>query len=207
MSDSGNAHGWAAIKSKYGGRVILAAVFFVLFIAAGVWAYNHFAKPQPVTYMPQQQAETPQGVQSAANNAKVHISPGQAAEVAQAVQEAKMRPPDQTIQTTGAGMTQALASVQQQTGAHLQIVTDPAKPDKPPDKPKPEEPVNLNVYNIKAYPKRMLEVTVYRNAADVAYLTRVQVFGATGYLGPVASYDADRSSKIRIGARLTIPLD
>ncbi|MDT8901814.1 hypothetical protein [Anaeroselena agilis] len=189
-------------------KIILAALLLAVFLAAAVWAYNHCAKTQPVTYEPQQQAETPQGVQTAANNAGVHVSPDQAQEVAQAVQEAKPWTPDQVIQTTGAGMTQALANVQQQTGAQVQIVTDPAKPDKPPDKPKPEESVNLNVYNVKAYPKRMLEVTVYRDAADVAYMTRVTVFKRTGYLGPVVSYDADRAGeKVRIGARLTIPLD
>ncbi len=202
------ARGWAAIKSKYGGRVIPVAFLLVFCLAVGIMAYNHFTKPQPVTYESQHQAETPQGVQEAANNAGVHISPGQAQEVAQAVQEATTRPPDQVVATTGAGMTQTLASVQQQTGADFQVVTDPAKPDKPPDKPKPAEPVNLNVYNIKAYPKHLIEVTAYQNAADVAYMTRVTVFKRTGYLGPVASYDADRAgSKTRIGIRLSVPLD
>ncbi len=199
------ARGWQSLKSKFGGRVILAAVLIVVLIAAAVWAYNRWHQPQPV-YMPQQQAETPQGVQAAADKAGVHISPGQAEEVAQAVHETATRPPDQIIQTTGAGMPQALASVQ--GGAQLQIVTDPAKPDKPPEKPAADQPVNLNVYNIKAYPKHLLEVTVYQNAGDVAYMTRVTVFKRTGYLGPVVSYDADRAgSKVRIGVRLTIPMD
>ncbi len=200
------ARGWEAIKSKFGGRVILAVVLIVIFIAAGVWAYNHWHQPQPVTYMPQHQAETAQGVQEAANTAGIHISSGQAQEVAQAVQEATTRPPDQVVTTTGAGMTQTLASVQ--GGAQLQIVTDPVRPDKPPDKPAADQPVNLNVYNIKAYPKHLLEVTAYQKAVDVAYMTRVTVFKRTGYLGPVVSYDGDRAgSKVRIGMRLSVPLD
>lgn len=189
---------------KYGLAVLLPAIFIV----AAVWAYNHWHHPQPVTYLPQHQAETPQGVQEAANNAGVHISPGQAQEVAHAVHEATTRPPDRVIQTTGAGITQALDSVQQQTGVQIQIVTDRAKPDNPPEKPKPDQAVTLNVYNTKVYPKHLLEVTVYRNAADVAYMTRVTVFKHTGYLGPVVSYDGGRAgSKVRVGARLTIPLD
>lgn len=202
------ARGWEAIKSKYGGRVILVAVLFAVLVAATVWGYNHWHQPQPVTYEPQQHAETPQGVQAAADNAGVHISSGQAKAAANAIKEAATRPPDQVVQTIGAGMTQALADSRKQTGAQVQIVTDPARPDKKPEKPADEQSVNLNVYNIKAYPRHLLEVTVYKNAADVAYMTRVQVFGATGYLGPVVSYDADRAgSKTRIGIRLSVPLD
>ena len=187
-------------------KVILAALLLAIFLAAGVWAYNYWHQPQPVTYMPQYQAETPLGVQEAANNAGVHISPGQAVEVAHAVHEATTRPPDQVVTTTGAGMPQALASVQ--GGAQLQIVTDPSKPDKPPDKPAADQPVSLNVYNIRAYPKHLLEVTAYHRAGDIAYMTRVQVFKRTGYIGPVVSYDADRAgSKVRAGVRLSVPLD
>ncbi|MDT8901179.1 hypothetical protein [Anaeroselena agilis] len=186
-------------------KYILAALLVAIFLAAAVWAYNHWHQPQPV-YMPQHQAETPQGIEAAANNAGMHISPGQAQEVSQAVQEATTRPPDQIIQTTGAGMPHALSSVQ--GGAQLQIVTDPSKPDQKPDKPTADQPVNLNVYNIKVYPKHLLEVTAYQNAADVAYMTRVTVFKRTGYLGPVVSYDADRAgSKVRVGVRLSVPLD
>lgn len=202
------ARGWEAIKSKYGGRVILAVILFAVLVAAAVWGYNHWHQSQPVTYEPQQQAETPQGIQEAADNAGVHISPGQAQEAAQAIKEATARPPDQIIHTTGAGMAQALADSRKQTRAQVQIVTDPEIPNKLPDKPAADQPVALNVYNIKAYPKHLLEITAYRNAVDAAYMTRVQVFGATGYLGPVVSYDADRAGgKVRIGARLTIPLD
>jgi hypothetical protein len=202
------ARGWEAVKNRYGGRVILAVILFAVLIAAAVWAYNHWHQPQPVTYESQQQAETTQGVREAAENAGVHITPGQAQEAAQAIKDAATRPPDQVIQSTGAGMEQALADSRKQAGAQAQIVTDPARPDKPPEKPAADQPVNLNVYNIKPYPKHLLEVTVYRNAADVAYMTRVQVFGATGYVGPVVSYDADRKgSKTRIGIRLSIPLD
>lgn len=188
-------------------KISLAALLMVVFIAAAGWAlYKNWHQPQPVTYMPQHQAETPQGVQEAANTAGVHISLGQAQDVAQAVEQAAARPPDQVVTTTGTGMTQALADIQ--NGAQLQIVTNPAKPDQKPDKPAADQPVNLNVYNIKAFPKHLLEVTAYRSAADVAYMTRVMVFKRTGYLGPVVSYDGDRAgSKVRIGIRLSVPLD
>ncbi len=180
--------------SKY----VFTALLLAIFLAAAVWAYNHFAKPQPVTYMPQQQAETAQGVQEAANNAEVHISPGQAAEVAQAIHEATSRPPDQVVTTTGAGMTQALASVQ--GGAQLQIVTDPSKPDQKPDKPKPDQPVNLNVYNIKAYSKTLDQATLYLRFDGITPkptggdLSRSWLVSKSGhYIGVGLSYDEDRA--------------
>lgn len=197
-----------ADRSKYGGRVILAALLLIVLIAAAIWGYNHWHKPLPTTNMPQQQAETPQGVQEAAENAGVHISQGQAEEAAQAIQEAATRPPDSTIQTTGAGVPQALQESREEAKADFQIVTDPAKPDQKPEPLRPEQPVNLNVYNVKAYPKHLLEVTVYRNAADVAYMSRVRVFGATGYVGPVVDYDGYRArGKVRVGVRLSVPID
>lgn len=142
------------------------------------------------------------------SSCRVVVGMAEAREVAQAIQEAKTRPPDDTITTTGAGMPQALTNSLHQTRADFQIVTDPANPDKPPEKPNPEQPVNLNVYNVKAYPKHLIEATAYQRAADVAYMTRVTVFKHTGYLGPVVSYDADRQSgKVKIGLRLSVPFD
>lgn len=189
-------------------RVVLYVILVVVIIAAAVWGYHLLHPPQPTTFQSQQQASTPQGAQEAASIAGFTITPGQAREVAQAVQEATTRPPDNTITTTGAGMPQALTNSLHQTGANFQIVTDPAKPDKPPDKPAADQPVNLNVYNVKAYPKHLVEVTAYQRAADVAYMTRVTVFKHTGYLGPVVNYDTDRKSgKVKIGLRLSVPLD
>jgi hypothetical protein len=188
-------------------RLIVYLVALLIIVGAGWWAWDMLHPGQPVTYESQQQAETPQGVQEAAHNAGVYISSGQTQEIAQDIQEAATRPPDQIIPTTGAGMTQTLASVQQQTGSDMQIVTDPAKPDQKPTKPPDNQPVNLNVYNIKAYPKHLVEATIYSKAADLAYMTRVKVFGYTGYLGPAVNYDADRASKVRVGVRLSVPID
>lgn len=194
-------------------RLVLYVLLAMLLAAAGWWAWGKLHPSKPVTEMSQQQAETQQGVLGAAHDCGVHISHGQAVEAAQAIREVATGPPDEVVPTTGAGMPQALQQSQQQSGADIQIVTDPAKPDQKPEQPKPDQPVHLNVYNVKAFPKHLLEATVYPSltggleAADVAYMSRVKVFGFTGYLGPVLNYDADRKAKLRVGARLTVPID
>jgi hypothetical protein len=142
----------------------------------------------------------------------VHVSQAQAEEIADEIRDAPKRKPDRVVNTTGAELAKTVETERQKSGADFAIVTDPAQPDKAPvldNKTSPpalsaDKPVVLNQYNVKAYPKALLELTVYNDKTlDIAYLERVKVFGMTGYVGPALTTSPD---KTRVGIRLSIPL-
>lgn len=204
--------------------VILLAV---LVIALGVYMATH--KPQPVTVESQKQAETPQGVQKAAENAQVPISQSQAEEAARAIAEAKDRPPDDVIPTTAQGVEKAANDYKDKVGGDMVIVTDPKNPDQPPplpgkdgkyqikyDGPKtaynPSQPVNLNAYVIKAYPDRLYFVGADDASVIVGVAQKIKVpklplvapHGAVGYAGLYDRYDYKHSEN-HIGAMVVVP--
>ncbi len=72
--------------------------------------------------------------------------------------------------------------------------------------------MTLNQYNIKAYPDKLIEVTIYGDkSADLAYMNKVKVLGMQGYVGPTVKYDPPKNTfngktKVTVGARITIPI-
>jgi hypothetical protein len=187
-------------------RPWLYVAIAIAVLLVGYLIYGWLHPPQPVTPMSQQQTETPQGVQQAAGKARVHINTDQAVEVAEAIEAAPARKPDRVVQTTGAQATAKAESERVKAGADFTTIADPKKPDKKTDLATipADKPVVLNQYNITAYPRALLELTAYSDKSlDVAYLRRVKVFGATGYIGPAVLVDV---SKIRVGVRLSVPL-
>ena len=193
-------------------QLVMYAIVAAALAVGGYLLYQHFHPHSPVTPLSQEQAETPQGVQEAAEQSQVHISTDQAVEIAEAIREAPARKPDRVVETTGAQLVDTVEAERIKSGADFAIVTDPAQAGKtpvldnkigPPTFPA-DKPVTLNQYNIQAYPKALLELTAYSDKSlDVAYLRRVKVFGATGYIGPAITLSPD---SVRVGARLTIPL-
>jgi hypothetical protein len=200
----------AAIERRHRRKqYVLMGVVVSLGLVAAYLGWRMY-KSIPVIHMSQEQAQTPHGVQIAAGQAQMPLSRPQAQEAAEKIKKASHKPPEQTIRTDGADLQQAVDTVRKKEAADFSIVTDPAKP-----KEKPvinaEEPVHLNVYNIKAYPKKLLEISVGAHGSDLAYLWRIDVpkvpllipKGAMGYAGPFirAEYDG----KVDGGIRLTIP--
>lgn len=194
---------WKEELRFYSRIIVIAAL-----IVAIIFAWHYFAKPEAVRQISQDTAKTAAGQKEAADSAGIKLGDKQAAEAARMVEEAVARPPDEVVPSTGGTVKKDLGIIAGKSDGYI-LVTDPAAPKETPklDALPHDKPLNLNVYDIRPYPKRLLEVTVYRQAADVALLQRVTVFKRTGYLGPVISYDADRRSKVRIGVRLSVPLD
>ncbi|MDT8901388.1 hypothetical protein [Anaeroselena agilis] len=191
-------------EARFYGRIIMVAALVV----AVIFAWHYFAKQDTVRQVSQENAATVAGQKKAAESAGLKLGDKQASEAAKMIEKAASGPPDEVIPSTGGTVKAELDKIAAKSGGYL-LVTDPAAPQKAPkvDALSPDKPLNLNVYGIKPYPKRLLEVTLYPQAADVALLRRVTVFKRTGYLGPAVSYDADRRSKLRIGVRLSVPLD
>lgn len=153
-------------------KVIGAVVAVVLVAAALFVGCQYFKpKPQPVTPMPQSQVETPQGVQQAAENAKVKMLESQLIEAAEQIAYLKNKPPDVVVQTVVKEVPAAVEKERVKSKADFAIVTDPAHPDKPVtmgDLPA-DMPVDLNVYNVHAYKRVIRGVDIYPDWDKVRY--------------------------------------
>lgn len=199
----------------------------LLIVALGAYLATH--KPQPVTVESQKHAETPQGVQKAAENAQAPISQAQAAEAARAIAAAKGRPPDAVILTTAQGVEKTATNYKDKVDGDFVIVTDPNNPDQPPPLPdkdgkyqlkydgprtvfNPAQPVNLNAYVIKAYPDRLYFVGADDSSVIVGVAHKVKIpkvplvapHGAVGYAGIYDRYDYKHSEN-HIGGMVVIP--
>ena len=136
---------------KVYGRIIVTVLCLASLVVVYHWAADKWRAP-PVVPITQQQAQTVPGVLQAAQQAHAPISQYQAVQVAQAVQQSARKKPDQVVSTTGSEWERVTEQLRKKGGSDFSIVTDPKRPNEKPAV-KPNEPVNLNVYNVKAYPK------------------------------------------------------
>ena len=202
---------WVIANEKPIARVLLVLLVIALMCIA--WA--HFHPARPVTFESQKQASTPAGVEQAADNAQVPISPAQASAIATAIEQDADKPPAAVVQTTGAQLQQTVAKETQKFKADFAIVTDPKNSSmaiKPAAIP-PNTPVVFNQYNIKAYPDRLIQIGGSYQEVFAAYSWKVNVskipliapHGDVGYLGLYSHANLDHPDTSRIGIMLTIP--
>lgn len=181
----------AAVERRY--RRYCLLLIIVCVSLAAIIAFLAWRQPQPttVTSLSEEQARTPAGVQLAAEQALVPLSRQQSRDAAAKIEQAADRRPDRVMAVTGKEVANTVESVRKDTKADFALITDPRKPQEKPSV-KTAEPVNLQVYNIKAYPGRMVEVSAGLQGADIAYLRRVNVpnipvflpRGMVAYAGP-----------------------
>lgn len=189
-------------------KMVIAAVSIAILGIGGYFLWQHLHPPQPVTTESQQQAETPAGVDLAAKDAHIDMLQSQLIDAARQIAALKNQPPKSVVQTIPVQVPYVIEQQREKAGADFAIVTDPANPSKQVDiKQVQQLPANttvtLNQYNVQAYPQRIAEVSYYsNNSGDVAYMSRVKVFGKTGYIGPAIKYD---DNKIAVGARVSVP--
>lgn len=169
----------------------VALIVAIILLAIGAYfLWAHFHPAQPVTYESQQQAETPQGVQKAADSAQVPITKRQAAEISQYIHENANAPPIATEVTTGARLEQQAANALKLNHADFAILTDPVKPAQKPAV-KRGDSVTVNEYLVKAYPGHLLQAGLGKKAALLSWSIRANVpkipfiapHGAVGYVG------------------------
>ncbi len=196
--------------TKRQAAILLGVVLLVA--VAGYFAYQHFNLPQPVTPLSQQQAETPQGVGQAADNAQVKMLESQLAEAAKEIARLKNKPPDKVVVTEVKEVVKVVEKEVEKRGADFGIVTNPGNPDKPVDLNEiaqlPEgTTVNLNQYNVFAYRKVIRGVNVFPamdggkvkiDEVTVDVSRRITKDGK--YIGVVAGYDFDHN-KAKAGIR------
>ena len=151
--------------------------------------------PEPVTTIPQQQAETPAGVEKAASNAHIKLDSGQTKQVSETIREIRVteKEPVYIIQTTGNKAQEASEKASKQEKADFSIVTDKDHPDEAVelDKLDENETVNLNQYNIQAYKKQLNTIEYQPWEKTIGYTHSWKVSKSGKYLGVGADYDID----------------
>ena len=192
---------WKKIKNWFKGEwnrgpfivmsfLILLTVVFA-FANAGLNRYT----TKPATTMPQQQAETPAGVEKAASNAHIKLDSGQTKQVSETIREIRVteKEPVYIIQTTGDKAQEASEKASKQEKAAFSIVTDKDHPDEAVelDKLDENETVNLNQYNIQAYKKQLNTIEYQPWEKTIGYTHSWKVSKSGKYLGVGADYDID----------------
>ncbi len=151
--------------------------------------------PEPVTTIPQQQAETPAGVEKAANNAHIKLDSGQTKQVSETIREIRVteKEPVYIIQTTGDKAQEASEKAGKQEKADFSIVTDKDHPEKSIelDKLDKNTTVNLNQYNVQAYKKHINTIEYYPAEKTVGYTHQWKISKSGKYMGVGVDYDTD----------------
>ena len=183
------------LNNKYKtAQIITAVILIVLLVFFVVKAWEaHTTKP--VTTIPQQQAETPAGVEKSANNAHIKLDSGQTKQVSETIREIRVteKEPVYIIQTTGDKAQEASEKASKQEKADFSIVTDKHHPDESVelDKLDENETVNLNQYNIQAYKKQLNTIEYQPWEKTIGYTHSWKVSKSGKYLGVGADYDID----------------
>lgn len=201
---------WKKIKNWFKGEwnrglfivmsfLILLTVVFA-FANAGLNRYT----TKPATTMPQQQVETPAGVENAASNAHVKLDSGQTKQVSETIREIRVteKEPVYIIQTTGDKAQEASEKASKQEKADFSIVTDKDHPGEAVelDKLDKNTTVNLNQYNVQAYKKHINTIEYYPAEKTVGYTHQWKISKSGKYMGVGVDYDTDDQ---RIMAKVT----
>ena len=173
------------------GAVLICAAFLI---------YRHFHQPEPVTTESQTQAETPAGVEQAADRAHVPISNDQAQQAASQIKYIYSHDvqPIYTITTSGSKVQKAAETAQNNAGADFSIITDKSNPTATTDlKTLPtSSTVELNQYNVQAYKKILHTIEVVpdiqnKSVDEVGYTVSRKISNDGKYIGVGASYNID----------------
>ena len=173
--------------------IVLAAVLLFLL-------YHHLNPPQTITQETQEQAETVQGIQTAAQAAQVPIDSQQAQTAAQEIKRIadSGTAPSYVTYTTVQQAPAAEKAAQEKAGADFSIVTNKDSPGKTADLSKlsASTPVTLNQYNVQAYKKVLHTIEIApdiqnKTIDEVGYTVSRKISSDGKYLGIGASYNLD----------------
>ena len=171
-------------------------LFVILELILIAFALYHLLKPpETITVMPQEQAETTQGVKQASENAHVKIDSAQAQEIASTIREIRVveKAPEYAVHTTGDKAQEVPEKAQEATGADFAIVTnkDTAQEVKQLDELPADTQVTLNQYNVQAYKKHINTIEYQPTEKVVGYTHQWKVSKSGHYMGVGADYDID----------------
>ena len=184
-------------------QIVTAVILIALLMCVLVKAWEaHTTKP--VTTIPQQQAETPAGVEKAASNARIKLDSGQANQVSESIREIRVteKEPVYIIKTSGDKAQETSEKASKQEKADFSIVTDKDNPEKIVELNKLDKnaTVNLNQYNVQAYKKHINTIEYYPAEKTVGYTHQWKISKSGKYMGVGVDYDTDDQ---RIMAKVT----
>ena len=180
--------------------IVLYAVGIVLVAVLAVVAWRYTHRPEPVTTETQVQAQTVQGVDRAANNAHVTLTPDQSQQTADRIKYIYTNDvqPVYTITTTGANAEKQAQAAQKAAGADFSIITNKSAPNEKADlKTLPAgSTVELNQYNVQAYKKILHTIEITPDIQDksideVGYTVSRKISSDGKYVGIGATYNID----------------
>ena len=183
------------LNNKYKtAQIITAVILIVLLVFFVVKAWEaHTTKP--VTTIPQQQVETPAGVEKAASNAHIKLDSGQTKQVSETIREIRVteKEPVYIVQTTGDKTQETSEKAQEAAGADFAIVTnkDTTQGAKQLDELPTDTQVTLNQYNVQAYKKHINTIEYQPTEKVVGYTHQWKVSKSGHYMGVGADYDID----------------
>lgn len=182
------------IKSWLAGHKL--EIFVVLELILIAFALYHLLKPpETITVMPQEQAETTQGVKQASENAHVKIDNAQAQEIASTIREIRVveKAPEYAVHTTGDKAKEVSEKAQEAAEADFAIVTnkDTTQEVKSLDELPSDTQVTLNQYNVQAYKKHINTIEYQPTEKVVGYTHQWKVSKSGHYMGVGADYDID----------------
>ena len=179
-----------------------AALVVVLLIAAtGLWLYNRYFKAdETIVQESQTTAETPAGVQRAAEKAGVTVDSTQAKAVAKEIKYIyeTQKEPVYIVKTTGAEVQTAASTARKEAKADFSIITDKNNPTKEVSleelQKEKAQPVELNQYNIQAYKPVIRTISIApdikeRGVRQVNFSISKKITKDGQYVGVGVGYD------------------
>ncbi|WP_196605810.1 hypothetical protein [Pectinatus haikarae] len=182
-------------------KIIIGALAIIILGISAYFIYQHFHPAKTVTTETQMQAETPSGVETAADNAQVHISNGQAQEAASQIKDivSSKQQPQYVVYTTASEAPAVEKTAQEKAGADFAIVTDPSSPTETVDTSKlPQDTqISLNQYNVQAYKKTLHTISYAPKSIDntspkeIGYSISRKITKDGKYVGVGVDYNFD----------------
>ena len=178
-------------------------IFFGLIIFSLLFYFYLESRGKTIAIISQNEAETVQGIQIAAKNAKIKFLEDQAVLTAKEIAELKNKEPEYVVETVIKEVNVVSEEERKKNKADFAIITKPDNPDYRFDINdfNSNDPVILNQYNIKAYKKNIVGIAYYPNKfASVDYSKKISNNGH--YLGLGILYDL-KENKSYFGVRYT----
>ena len=192
------------LNNKYKTAQIITAVILITMLVCFVVKAWEVHTTEPVTTIPQQQAETPAGVEEAASNVHIKLDSGQAKQVSETIREIRVteKEPVYIIKTSGDKAQEVSEKASKQEKADFSIVTDKDHPDEAVelDKLDKNTTVNLNQYNVQAFKKHINTIEYYPAEKTVGYTHQWKISKNGRYIGAGVDYDTDDQ---RVMAKIT----
>ena len=152
----------------------IVVLVIILSIYLGYCFFYKHKPPEKETGMSQVQAETEEGINTAAHGTQVPLSASQSKEVVTQIREIHTteQVPVYVVQSTGTTVRQDVEQAREDNKADFAVVTDPNRPDeevKLPDIPT-DTVVELNQYNVQAYKPVIRQIEAGKVAGGYCFM-------------------------------------